>query len=88
MTHNLILSKQCYRWCFERIYYCSGSAKLDHKLRVIQDYAERELRQDSEKDPCLIEGWDVERLTKIIAKQPNVVAIAKNGWGTQPCHRF
>ena len=55
--------------CFERIYYCSGSAQLDHNLRVISDYAERELKQDPERDPCLIEGWDEERLTKIIAEQ-------------------
>ena len=66
LTQNLLLSPQCYKGCFERIYYCSGSAHLDHNLRAISDYAERELGQDAERDPCLIEGWDVERLSAII----------------------
>ena len=86
LTQSLICSEQCYRGCFERIYYCSGSTNLDHKLRVIQDYAEHELRQDSEKDPCLIEGWDVERLTKIIAKQRH--AAAKANSNTNGEHSF
>ena len=45
LTHNLLLSDQCYKGCFERIYYCSGSAHLDHNLRAITDYAEWELKQ-------------------------------------------
>ena len=41
LTQNLFLSPECYRGCFERIYYMSGSAALDHNLRVVGDYAER-----------------------------------------------
>ena len=50
---------------------------MDHNLRVIADYAERELKQDRERDPCLIEGWDVERLTMIIDRQRAAVRKAK-----------
>ena len=77
LTQNLLLSDQCYKGCFERIYYCSGSAHLDHNLRAIADYAERELKQDPERDPCLLEGWDVERLSAIISRQRGAVAKAK-----------
>ena len=52
LTQSLILNPELYRGCFERIYYCSGSANLDHNLRVIADYAARELKQDPERDPC------------------------------------
>ena len=55
----------------------SGSAALDHNLRVIADYAERELKQDQDRDPCLIEGWDEKRLSEIIAKQRAAVVKAK-----------
>ena len=50
---------------------------MDHNLKAIQDYAERVLKQDPERGPCLIEGWDIERLSKIIARQNSAVAKAK-----------
>ena len=85
LTQSLLLSDQCYRVCFDRIYYCSGSAHLDHNLRAIADYAERELKQDPERDPCLLEGWDVERLSTIISRQRGAVAKAKRmGHNTLP----
>ena len=74
LTQNLILSPECYRNCFEKVYYCSGSAHLDHNLRAIADYAERELKQDPETDSCLIEGWHVEKLNTTIARQRGGVA--------------
>ena len=46
-------------------------------MRAIQEFAERELKQDPDRDPCLIEGWDVERLTQIIGRQRSAVAKAK-----------
>ena len=46
-------------------------------MRAIADYAERELKQDPERDPCLIEGWDVERLTTIVGRQRAAVSKAK-----------
>ena len=46
-------------------------------MRPICDYAERELKQDPETDPCLISGWDEERLRRIVSKQKAAVAKAK-----------
>ena len=46
-------------------------------MRAIADFAERELKQDPETDPCLLEGWDTERLSKIVARQRGAVAKAK-----------
>ena len=62
LTQSLILSPDCN--AFERVYYCSGSAALDHNLRVVADYAEKELKQDPERDSCLIEGWDEKALER------------------------
>ena len=74
---NLILNPELYRGVYEKIYYVSASATLDRNLRPICEYAEQVLKQDPDTDPCLISGWDEERLRKIIAKQKAAVAKAK-----------
>ena len=75
LVQNMILNPELYRGIYERVYYISASASLDHNLRPICEYAEQVLKQDPDTDPCLM-GWDEERLRKIIAKQKAAVVKA------------
>ena len=63
LVQNMILNPELYRGIYEKIYYISASAALDHNLRPICEYAEQVLKQDPDTDPCLM-GWDEERLRK------------------------
>ena len=38
---NLLLNPKLYRGCFDKIYYASGSSKLDHSLKPIKNIANR-----------------------------------------------
>ena len=75
ITHNLLLNPKLYRCCFSKIYYCSGSAKLDHNLKILTKYCEQELGM--KPGECLIDGWDEEAIQSIITKQRDAVKAAK-----------
>ena len=70
---NLILNKKLYRGCFDKIFYFSGSAKLDDNLKPIRKYCEEVLQQE---EPCLYDTWDESVLRDIINKQRRAVKEA------------
>ena len=43
LVANLLLNKRLWRNCFDKVYYASGSSKLDHNLKPIRKYCEKEL---------------------------------------------
>ncbi len=62
-----------HRGKYSRIYYFSGSAKVDINLQPIVDYAEKHLGQDSKKDPVLYDSWDESILAEIMDRQAAIV---------------
>ena len=83
LVANLLLNPRLYRGCFDKIYYASGSSKLDHNLKPIQKYCERELGMEAGE--CLLEGWDEPRIREIMKKaKEDTIRAKKEGWTYMP----
>ena len=69
LTSEILLKH--HRGKYEKIYYFSGSAKVDTNLAPIVEYATKHLNQDPET--VLYDSWDETVLGKIIDQQTRIV---------------
>ena len=78
LVANLLLNKRLWRNAFDKIYYASGSSKLDHNLKPIRKYCEKELGM--EEGECLLDGWDEPKIREILKQaKENTVRAKKEG---------
>ena len=75
LAANLLFNKRLWRNCFDKVYYASGSSKLDHNLKPIRKYCEQELGM--EEGECMIEGWDEPRIKEIMRQTKDDTLRAK-----------
>ena len=81
LCQNLLLNPKLYRDKFSAIYYASGSSTLDHQLKPLQEYCEKELGM--KKGECLIDGWKEDNIKDIISTQRKKVREAKKRGDTR-----
>ena len=72
---NLLLNPKLYRGKFDKIYYASGSSKLDHNLKPIKKYCEQQLGM--EEGECMLDGWDEPRIKEIMRQAKEDTLKAK-----------
>jgi hypothetical protein len=75
LVSKLLLDPKCYRGCFERIYYLSQSATVDHNLKPLRTYCEDVLGQ---KEECIYDEFDEELLKGLLARQLKLTAHLKD----------
>jgi hypothetical protein len=75
LVSKLLLDPKYYRGCFERIYYLSQSAKVDHNLKPLKRYCEDVLGQ---KEECIYDEFDEEMLRGLLARQLKLTAYLKD----------
>jgi hypothetical protein len=83
LVSKLLLDPRYYRDKFERIYYISQSAKVDHNLKPLKRYCEDQLGQ---KEECIYDEFDEEMLRGLLARQLKLTEYlkehkAKKGYG-------
>jgi hypothetical protein len=74
LVSKLLLDPRYYRGCFERIYYISQSAKVDHNLKPLRRYCEDVLGQ---KEECIYDEFDEEMLRGLLARQLKLTEYLK-----------
>jgi hypothetical protein len=83
LVSKLLLDPKYYRDRFERIYYFSQSAKVDHNLKPLKRYCEDQLGQ---KEECIYDEFDEVFLKGLLARQLKLTEYlkehkAKKGYG-------
>jgi hypothetical protein len=75
LVSKLLLDPKFYKGCFERIYYFSQSATVDHNLKPLRTYCEDQLGQ---KEECIYDEFDEELLKGLLARQLKLTAYLKD----------
>ena len=84
LTSQILLEH--HRGKYEKIYYFSGSAKVDDNLKPLEKYCFEHLGQDKEKDPCLYDTWDDSVVEAILDRQAAVVEYMKRRGSKKKFH--